>query len=68
MRVVRRSDGTTICCESLTTYSHEGEEHCRGCLGIVQLAVVKQDGDIYLAFDGVGFPAYMKHERKKRRG
>lgn len=58
MRVVRRSDGTTICCHELTTFSHEGDEHCRGCLGIVQLALVAQANEIYLSFDGiVGFPA-----------
>lgn len=68
MRVVRRSDGTTTCCCELTTHTHEGIEHCRGCLGIVQLAVVVQDGHLYLAFDGIGFPAAREPKAKRRVG
>lgn len=70
-RVVRRSDGTTTCCHELTTFTHEGTEHCRGCLGEVQLAIVEREEHsikhLYLAFGELGLWVWRTGRIKQRR-
>ena len=70
-RVVLRSNGTTTCCNAMTTIDQDSfEEYCKGCYRPVQLRIVKHSKNSVIMIAGAtpcGIPERLPTKRKPRK-